>query len=98
MITRNTFDYAQLGLTVARLASQLKPGISIDCNISFGGLTGAYFMVGLFTQGEPQGKWNVIKTFYDNDDKSVRETLDDVFAFCMEHDLFKQPLDIKLVD
>ena len=98
MITRNTFDYAQLGLTVARFASQLKPGISIDCNMSFGGPNGSYFMVGLFTQGEAQGQWNVIKTFYDNDDKSVRETLDEVFAFCIENDLFKQPLDIKLVD
>lgn len=97
MITRNTFDYAQLGLTVARFASQLKPGISIDCNMSFGGPNGSYFMIGLFTHGE-QGQWNVIKTFYDNDDKSVRETLDEVFAFCIENDLFKQPLDIKLVD
>ena len=98
MITRNTFDYAQLGLTVARFASQLKQGISIDCNISFGGPNGAYFMVGLFTQGESQSQWDVIKTFYDSDDKSVRETLDEVFAFCIENDLFKQPLDIKLVD
>ena len=98
MITRNTFDYAQLGLTVARFASQLKPGISIDCNISFGGLNGAYFIIGLFRAGEAPGQWNVIKSFYDSDDKSIREILDEVFAFCIENDLFKQPLDIKLVD
>ena len=98
MITRNTFDYAQLGLTVARFASQLKPGITIDCNISFGGPNGAYFIIGLFRAGEAPGQWNVIKSFYDSDDKSIREILDEVFAFCIENDLFKQPLDIKLVD
>ena len=98
MITHNTFDYAQLGLTVARFASQLKPGISIDCNISFGGPNGAYFFIGLFRAGETQGEWNVIKSFYDHESKSVRDALDTVFAFCIENDLFKQPLDIKLVD
>ena len=98
MITRNTFDYAQLGLTVARFASQLKPGITIDCNISFGGPNGSYFIIGLLRADVVQGKWNVIKSFYDSDDKSIRETLDEVFAFCIENDLFKQPLDIKLVD
>lgn len=98
MSTYNTFDYAQLGLTVARFASQLKPGISIDCNISFGGFNGAYFIVGLFRAGEAPGEWNVIKSFYDSEYKSVRELLDIVFAFCIENDLFKQPLDIKLVD
>lgn len=98
MITRNTFDYAQLGLTVARFASQLKPGVIIDCNISFGGPNGAYFIIGLFRVGETPGQWNVIKSFYDSDEKTVREILDEVFAFCIENDLFKQPLDIKLVD
>ena len=98
MIKHNTFDYAQLGLTVARFASQLKPGITIDCNISFGGPNGAYFIVGLFRAGETQAEWNVIRSFYDNEGKSIRETLDAVFAFCIENDLFKQPLDIKLVD
>lgn len=98
MSTYNTFDYAQLGLTVARFASQLKPGISIDCNMSFGSPNGNYFIVGLFKMGETSGEWNVIKSFYDSEHKSVRELLDVVFAFCIENDLFKQPLDIKLVD
>ena len=98
MSTYNTFDYAQLGLTVARFASQMKPGISIDCNMSFGSPNGAYFIVGLFRAGEAPGEWNVIKSFYDSEYKSVRELLDIVFAFCIENDLFKQPLDIKLVD
>lgn len=98
MSTYNTFDYAQLGLTVARFASQLKPGISIDCNMSFGGPNGNYYIVGLFKMGEAPGEWKVIKSFYDSEYKSVRELLDVVFAFCIENDLFKQPLDIKLVD
>ena len=98
MKTHSTFDYAQLGLTVARFSHQLKPGIIIDCSISFGGPNGPYFIIGLFRVGEVQGKWSVIKSFYDSDDKSIREILDDVFAFCIENDLFKQPLDIKLVD
>lgn len=98
MTTHNTFDYAQLGLTIARFASQLKPGISIDCNISFGGSAGNYYIVGLFKSGDAPGMWNVIKSFYHSEYKSVRELLDAVFAFCIENDLFKQPLDIKLVD
>lgn len=98
MIKHNTFDYAQLGLTVARFASQLKSGITIDCNISFGGPNGNYYIVGLFRRGEAPGWWSVIKSFYGSEYKSVRETLDAVFAFCIENDLFKQPLDIKLVD
>lgn len=98
MIKHNTFDYAQLGLTIARFASQLKSDIFIDCNMSFGGSNGSYFFISLFTAGESEGQWNVIKSFYDSDDKPVRETLDDVFAFCIENDLFKEPLDIKLVD
>ena len=98
MNTHNTFDYAQLGLTVARFASQMKPGISIDCNMSFGSSHGDYYIVGLFRAGEAPGEWNVIKSFYGSEYKSVRELLDIVFAFCIENDLFKQPLDIKLVD
>lgn len=98
MITHNTFDYAQLGLTVARFASQLKPGITIDCNISFGGPNGSYTIIGLFRAGEVQGTWSTIKSFYGSHYDTIREFLDAVFAFCIENDLFKQPLDIKMVD
>ena len=99
MITHNTFDYAQLGLTVARFASQMKTGVSIDCNMSFGGPNGNYYIIGLFknpaTIGELPGS---IKSFYGSRYNSIREFLDAVFAFCIENDLFKQPLDIKMVD
>ena len=95
----NTFDFAQLGLTVARFASQLKPGISLDCNLTFGGINGNYFMVSLFQNAENLGDVpKAIRVFYDSNYKSIRELLDVVFAFCIENDLFKQPLDIKLVD
>ena len=99
MITRNTFDYAQLGLTVARFASQLKPGIAIDCNMSFGSNVGTYCIIGLFKNPEQEGALpTVIKSFYGSECETMRELLDKVFAFCIENDLFKQPLDIKLVD
>lgn len=96
----NTFDFAQLGLTVARFASQLKPGISIDCNTSFGSHLGTYCIIGLFrSPAEGEGALPVvIKSFYGREYENVREFLDKVFAFCIENDLFKQPLDIKLVD
>lgn len=95
----NTFDFAQLGLTVARFASQLKPGISIDCNLSFGSNIGTYCIIGLFKNAEVEGGFPaVIKSFYGKEYETVREFLDKVFAFCIENDLFKQPLDIKLVD
>lgn len=99
MITHNTFDYAQLGLTVARFASQLKPGITIDCNISFGSNVGNYCIIGLFKNPEQEGTFpTVIKSFYGSECETMRELLDKVFSFCIENDLFKQPLDIKLVD
>lgn len=99
MITRNTFDYAQLGLTVARFASQLKPGITIDCNMSFGSHLGTYCIIGLFKSSDEEAALpTVIKSFYGSECETMRELLDKVFAFCIENDLFKQPLDIKLVD
>lgn len=95
----NTFDFAQLGLTVARFGSQMKPGITIDCNMSFGSHLGTYCIIGLFKNGEEEGAFpTVIKSFYGSECENMRELLDKVFAFCIENDLFKQPLDIKLVD
>ena len=95
----NTFDFAQLGLTVARFASQLKSGITIDCNMSFGSNVGTYCIIGLFKNSEEEGALPaVIKSFYGSECETMRELLDKVFAFCIENDLFKQPLDIKLVD
>lgn len=99
MITHNTFDYAQLGLTIARLASQLKPGFCMDCTISFGGFHGDYYKVGIFKNAETEeGLSSCIKSFWSCEFASVRDLLDSVLAFCIENDLFKQPLDIKLVD
>lgn len=99
MITHNTFDYAQLGLTVARLASQLKPGFCMDGIISFGGNSGDYYKVGIFKNAETEeGSSSCIKSFWSCEFASVRDLLDCVLAFCIENDLFKQPLDIKLVD
>lgn len=95
----NTFDFAQLGLTVARFAIQLKPGITIDCSMSFGSDNGTYCIIGLFKNPEHEGAFpTVIKSFYGSECETMRELLDKVFAFCIENDLFKQPLDIKLVD
>ena len=99
MITHNTFDYAQLGLTIARLASQLKPGFCMDCTISFGGFHGDYYKVGIFKNAETEEQMpSAIKSFWSCEFASVRDLLDSVLAFCIENDLFKQPLDIKLVD
>lgn len=99
MITYNTFDFAQLGLTVARFATQLKMGIIIDCNISFGSNLGTYCIIGLFKNSGEEGSLpDVIKSFHGSECETMRELLDKVFAFCIENDLFKQPLDIKLVD
>lgn len=95
----NTFDFAQLGLTVARFATQMKPGISIDCSMSFGSTNGTYCIIGLFKNPEQESALPiVIKSFYGSECENMRELLDKVFAFCIENDLFKQPLDIKLVD
>lgn len=95
----NTFDYAQLGLTVARFASQLKPGIIMDCSFSFGSSSGNYIIIGIFHSPETEHDLpDVIKSFHGSAYSSIRELLEDTFAFCIENDLFKQPLDIKLVD
>ena len=91
MKTHN-FDYAYLGLTCARIGSQLKPEYRLSLSCSFA--QGGYCFVSL-TRSENNEH---IMNFWRGDYDSFRGLMDGVFEYCMEHDLFKQPLDIKLVD
>jgi hypothetical protein len=95
MITHNTFDYAQLGLTVARIGSQLKKGIKLNLSCSFAqNDDDGYCFVSLHDAGDS----TCIASFYRSEFENIRSFMDAVFGYCIENDLFKQPLDIKLVD
>lgn len=94
-----TFEYAQLGLTVARFASQLKEGVIIDCNVSFNNKNGDYTIIGLYRAPANEGNFpSVISSFYSSGFNNLRELLDAVFNCCVDMDLFKVPLDIKIID
>ena len=91
MNIRNT-DFAFIGLTVARIASQLREKINIHATFSFGTELSTYVIISLFDGDE------CMESFHLSTTNCPRKMMDDIFAFCMEKDLFKVPMDIALVD
>lgn len=88
----HNMDFAYIGLTVARIASQLKKGVSIYQTVSIGTEVGTYVIVTLF-EGE-----KVLQTFHLSQQKDARDLMDTIFAFCMDNDIFKVPMDITVID
>lgn len=94
MKTHN-FDYAYIGLTCARIGSQLKEEYKLNLSCSFGQSDNDnYCFISIHRASDS----SCVKTFYRSDWKIPQELMDNLFEYCMENDLFKQPLDIKLVD
>ena len=91
MNTHNT-DFAFIGLTTARIASQVRDGININMTTSFGTTLGTYVIFSIFDGDKP------LESFYLSLCKSPRDMMDKVFAYCLENNLFKIPMDIALVD
>lgn len=85
-------DFAFIGLTAARIASQVRDGININMATSFGTPLGTYVIFSIF-DGDKS-----LESFYLTLCKSPRDMMDKVFAYCMENNLFKIPMDIALVD
>ena len=85
-------DFAFIGLTVARIASQLREKINISSTFSFGSELGTYVIISLF-DGD-----NCLEGFHLSTYECPRRLMDDIFAFCVEKDLFKVPMDIALID
>ncbi len=88
----HNMDFAYIGLTVARIASQLKKGISINQTVSFGTELGTFVIVSLFEND------NVLHSFHLSEHRDVRDLMDAIFAFCMDNNVFKVPMDITVVD
>lgn len=88
----HNMDFAYIGLTVARIASQLKKGISINQTVSFGTELGTYVIISLFEND------NVLHSFHLSEHGDVRDLMDAIFAFCMDNNVFKVPMDITVVD
>ena len=94
MKTHN-FDYAYIGLTSARIGSQLKTDFKLELTCSFRmDPSDGYTFVSLHQVSD----LTCIKSFFLANFDSPQSFMDAVFAYCLENDLFKQPLDIKLVD
>lgn len=88
----HNMDFAYIGLTVARIASQLKKGISINQTVSFGTDLGTYVIISLFEGDKP------LHSFHLSEHRDARDLMDAAFAFCMDNNVFKVPMDITLVD
>lgn len=91
MIIHNT-DFAFIGLTVARIASQLREGINVNATTSFGSKLGTYVIFSIFDEDK------CLTSFHLSGYNSPRDMMDAAFAYCLENQLFKIPMDITLVD
>jgi hypothetical protein len=96
MKTHN-FDYAYIGLTCARIGSQLKESYVLNLAASFNQEGNVYCTVNILNE-LPELRFEVVHSFSLSKFDTPQSFLDGVFEYCIEHDLFKQPLDIKLVD
>ena len=85
-------DFALIGLTTARIASQLREGINLSVTSSFGTELGTYCIISIFNKEE------CLISFHLTECEGARDMLDKVFAYCLEKNLFKIPMDITLVD
>ena len=93
MKTHN-FDFAYIGLTCARLGSQLKENYNLNLSATFDQNGNRWSTVSILQAPALV----VVRNFLLAEFDSPQSFLDSVFAYCLENDLFKQPLDIKLVD
>ena len=94
-MTSHNFDYAYIGLTCARIGSQLKEGYVLNIAASFCQRGNEYCSIHIMDE---KNGFAVIRGFQSAEYETPQNFLDGVFSYCMENDLFKQPLDIKLVD
>lgn len=85
-------DFAFIGLTVARIASQLREKINLNATFSFGTELGTYAFISLFDGDE------CMESFHLSRYECPRKLMDEIFAFCVEKDLFKVPMDIAIID
>lgn len=87
-------DFGFMALTIARIGRQLKAEYKVTFNMSVNDMPRESFIVGIF-ENEPL---KCMKTFFDHEYDNPRDFCDAVFTYCIEHDLFKVPMNIELVD
>lgn len=93
MKTHST-DFGFIALTIARIGRQLKTEYKVAFDMSINDKFGESFSVAIFEK-EPL---KCINSFFDHEYDNPRDFCDAVFAYCIEHDLFKVPMNIELVD
>lgn len=94
MNTLNNTDYGFLGLTLARIAEQIKDRYALYANFRFN--HGNNELV--ITLHDKLTDADIYKRTLMNISYDPRELCDEVFEHCINNDLFKIPMDIKLVD
>ena len=87
-------DFGFIALTIARIGRQLKAEYKVTFDMSINDKFSERFCVAIFKK-EPL---KCIGSFFDHEYDNPRDFCDAVFAFCIEYDLFKIPMNIELVD
>ena len=93
METHNT-DFGFIALTIARIGRQLKSEYKVTFDMSINDKFGESFCVAIFKK-EPL---KCISSFYNHEYNNPRDFCNAVFTYCVEHDLFKVPMNIELID
>lgn len=89
----NNTDYGFIGMHTARIASQMRKIYSVSLSMSFNSKIGSDYII--ISIHRVDG--GCLESFHDMG-QTARELMDEVFSYCMEHDLFEIPMNIKLID
>lgn len=93
MKVHNT-DFGFIALTIARIGRQLKPEYKVTFDMSINDILQERFVAAIF-KNEPL---KCLESFFDHEYDNPRDFCDAIFAYCVDHDLFKVPMNIELVD
>lgn len=91
----NNTDFGFAGLSIARIARQLKKDFFISNSMYMSGADEKdYVLIGIHNRENNECVYIETSSNFEN----MREFCDNVFAHCMENDLFEIPLNLKMVD
>lgn len=87
-------DFGFIALTIARIGRQLKAEYKVAFNMSINSVAGGNFIVDIFENNPLK----YLESFYSSEYNTPRDFCNAVFTYCIEHSLFKDPMNIELVD
>lgn len=91
----NNTDFGFAGLSIARIARQLKKDFFISSSMYMSGVDEKdYILISIHSRENNECIYVETSSNYE----SMRDFCDTIFARCMENDLFEIPLNLKMVD